>query len=140
MILSAHWGGNWVARPTKVFRQFAHAAIDSGIDLIHGHSGHVIQGIEIYKGKPIFYNMGDVIDDYAVDPVKRNDLACLAHVILVGDKVVRVEAIPTAIGHFRVDRATGENFNFIYERLKKLSGEMGTKIERKGDRLQIELQ
>ncbi|MBI2340337.1 MAG: CapA family protein [Deltaproteobacteria bacterium] len=138
IILSAHWGGNWVERPSSAFKSFAHAVMDAGVDLVHGHSGHVIQGIEIYRGKPIFYNMGDVIDDYAVDPVKRNDLACLAHVILVGDKVVRVEAIPTAIDHFRVGRATGENFDFVYERLKKLSGEMGTEVKRNHDRLQIE--
>ncbi|MBI4411659.1 MAG: CapA family protein [Deltaproteobacteria bacterium] len=139
VILSAHWGGNWVTHPSPTFRQFAHAVIDAGVDLIHGHSGHIVQGIEIYKGKPIFYNMGDVIDDYAVDPAKRNDLAYLARVTLVGEKVVQIEAIPTVIEKFQVNRATGENADWVLESLRKMSAEMGTQVKREGNQLKISL-
>ncbi|MEP7118801.1 MAG: CapA family protein [Acidobacteriota bacterium] len=37
---------------------FAHAALDSGADLVYGHGTHTIQGTEIYQGKPILYAVG----------------------------------------------------------------------------------
>lgn len=42
-------------------RPFAHAAIDAGADVFVGHGPHVLRGIEIYKGKPIFYSLGNFI-------------------------------------------------------------------------------
>ena len=40
--------------------EFAHAAIDAGADMYFGHGWHRILGIEIYKGKPIIYGMGNL--------------------------------------------------------------------------------
>ena len=39
-------------------REFAHAALDMGADLVFGHGTHTIQGVELYKGKPILYAIG----------------------------------------------------------------------------------
>ena len=39
-----------------------------GVDIYYGHSAHVFQGVEVYRGKPILYDTGDFIDDYAVNP------------------------------------------------------------------------
>ena len=39
--------------------QLAHATIDNGADMFVGHGPHVLRGIEIYKGKPIFYGLGE---------------------------------------------------------------------------------
>lgn len=36
-----------------------------GADVYYGHSAHLCQGIEIHRGKPILYDTGDFIDDYA---------------------------------------------------------------------------
>ena len=38
----------------------AHDLVDNGMDMYVGHGNHVVQGIEIYKGRPIFYNLGDL--------------------------------------------------------------------------------
>jgi poly-gamma-glutamate synthesis protein (capsule biosynthesis protein) len=40
---------------------FARAMIDAGADIVVGHGPHVLRGIEIYKGRPIFYSLGDFI-------------------------------------------------------------------------------
>jgi len=69
LIVSSHWGPNMQQRPSEEFVQFAHDIIDAGADIIHGHSSHVFQGIEVYKNKVIMYDTGDFIDDYAVDPI-----------------------------------------------------------------------
>jgi poly-gamma-glutamate capsule biosynthesis protein CapA/YwtB (metallophosphatase superfamily) len=39
----------------------AHAAIDAGADVFVAHGPHILRGIEIYKGKPIFYSLGNFI-------------------------------------------------------------------------------
>jgi len=72
VIFSFHWGPNYQWFPDADIRRLARLLIDFGVDLIHGHSSHHIQGIEIYKGKPIFYGMGDFVDDYAIDQTYRN--------------------------------------------------------------------
>src|SRR4029077_13927142 len=43
------------------FTEFAHKAIDDGADVFVGHGSHFPMGIEIYKGKPIFYSVGNFI-------------------------------------------------------------------------------
>jgi len=50
--VSLHWGSNYAWDPPKSFNNFAHNLVDKcGVDLIHGHSSHHIQGVEIYKKK-----------------------------------------------------------------------------------------
>jgi poly-gamma-glutamate synthesis protein (capsule biosynthesis protein) len=52
-------GGN--GTPADFLPIFARAMVDAGADLFVGHGPHVLRGIEIYKGKPIFYSLGDFI-------------------------------------------------------------------------------
>jgi poly-gamma-glutamate synthesis protein (capsule biosynthesis protein) len=47
--------------PPDFFVTFAHAVIDAGASVVVGQGPHVLHGIEIYKGKPIFYSLGDFI-------------------------------------------------------------------------------
>jgi poly-gamma-glutamate synthesis protein (capsule biosynthesis protein) len=56
-----HEGGRDRTLPADFLVTFARAVIDAGADLFVGHGPHVVRGIEIYKGKPIFYSMGDFI-------------------------------------------------------------------------------
>jgi poly-gamma-glutamate synthesis protein (capsule biosynthesis protein) len=56
-----HEGGRDRTLPADFLVTFAHAVIDAGADVFVGHGPHVVRGIEIYKGKPIFYSMGDFI-------------------------------------------------------------------------------
>jgi len=65
VILSIHWGENWVFKIPQSHILFAHTLVDNGyVDVIHGHSSHHILGIEIYKEKPVLYGCGDFINDY----------------------------------------------------------------------------
>ncbi|HUU67985.1 MAG TPA: CapA family protein, partial [Planctomycetota bacterium] len=49
LILSLHWGPNMRQRPADAFIRFAHEMLDAGADIIHGHSAHIFQGLEIYR-------------------------------------------------------------------------------------------
>lgn len=58
-ILSLHWGKDWSYFPQKYQVSDARDFIDAGADLIVGHHTHTFQVFEEFKGKPIFYNLGD---------------------------------------------------------------------------------
>lgn len=126
LILSIHWGPNMRERPPQEFVDFAHALIDLGVDLIHGHSAHIFQGVEVYQGKIILYDTGDFIDDYAVDPYLRNDRSFLFLIECSDEKIQRLTLIPTLISHFQVNRAKGKEAQESIARMIKLSKEMGT--------------
>ncbi len=53
-----HQGG---ANTEAFLVQFAHAVIDAGADVFVAHGPHVLRGVEIYKGRPIFYSLGDFL-------------------------------------------------------------------------------
>jgi len=61
-IVYAHWGEEY-ASTTDSQRSVAHAFIDSGADVVMGSHPHVIQEIEEYKGRPIFYSLGNFVFD-----------------------------------------------------------------------------
>ena len=58
-IVNFHWGIEREYYPNSVQKQLAHAAIDSGADLVIGEHPHVLQGIETYNGKQIVYSLGN---------------------------------------------------------------------------------
>ena len=55
----AHESGSDRSQPADFLITFARAMIDAGADVLVGHGPHVLRGVEIYKGKPIFYSLGD---------------------------------------------------------------------------------
>jgi poly-gamma-glutamate capsule biosynthesis protein CapA/YwtB (metallophosphatase superfamily) len=48
-------------KPADFIPEFAHRMIDAGADMVVGHGPHLIRGMEIYNGKPIFYSLGNFI-------------------------------------------------------------------------------
>lgn len=61
VVVSFHWGAELRKDPKEYQVELAHAAIDAGADLIVGHHPHVVQSVEVYKAKPIFYSLGNFI-------------------------------------------------------------------------------
>jgi len=59
--IHAHEPGNWSEVPADFLPKLAHEAIDAGADEFIGHGPHQIRGVEIYRGKPIFYSLGNFI-------------------------------------------------------------------------------
>ena len=139
VIFSNHWGPNMVRRPRELFRRFARAVIYRGADIFYGHSAHVFQGVEIYRGKPIIYDTGDFIDDYAVDPRMRNDWSFLFRVSLEEGGFQRLELTPVKLSYARVDLAKGGEREKILDRMERLSAEMGTVFARHAGTLVLEI-
>jgi poly-gamma-glutamate capsule biosynthesis protein CapA/YwtB (metallophosphatase superfamily) len=138
IIFSNHWGPNRVLRPRGHFRKFARAVMDRGVDIYYGHSAHVFQGVELYRDKPILYDTGDFIDDYAIHPELRNDWSFLFRVSVEGGSFARLELTPVKLRYARVGFATGEERKGILHRMEGLSAEMGTTFARREGSLVLE--
>lgn len=63
VIVSLHWGVERVRWPSAQQRQLARAAIDAGADVVLGHHPHVRQPVEYYRGRPIFFSLGNFVFD-----------------------------------------------------------------------------
>lgn len=79
------------------------------------------------------------MDDYAVDPVLRNDQSLLFLVSAYARGVERIEMVPVLIGDCQVNLAKSPDFDQIAERMQSLSSELGTALDRLPDRLAIDL-
>ncbi|QOZ29613.1 CapA family protein [Bradyrhizobium sp. CCBAU 51753] len=64
-----HEPGNWSQEPADYEQAFAHRLIDAGADAYVGHGPHQLRGIEIYKGRPILYSLGNFIMDDLRTPI-----------------------------------------------------------------------
>lgn len=76
------------ADPAEFLRIFAHECIDAGADAILGHGPHLLQGIEIYNGKPIFYSLGNFIfqtETVRLQPADAYQNKGMAHDTMVGE-------------------------------------------------------
>ena len=65
VVTNIHWGVEYSAKQSTTQTEVAHQLIDNGVDLIIGHHPHVIQPMETYKNKAIFYSLGNFIFDQA---------------------------------------------------------------------------
>jgi poly-gamma-glutamate synthesis protein (capsule biosynthesis protein) len=101
LIVSAHWGGNWGVDVPRSHRTFARALVDAGADVVFGHSPHIVRGVEVYRDRPILYGTGDFVDDYAVDPVERNDRSFVFLLRTENAVPTELHMHPTEIVHFQ---------------------------------------
>ena len=135
VIASIHWGGNWGYEVPWEHRAFAHKLMDEGaVDVIHGHSSHHAKGIEVYKGKLILYGCGDFLNDYeGIGGYEsyRDDLSLMFFVSVdpsIG-KLVNLRMTPTQIKHFRVNRASRPDAQWMREVLNREGKKFGTHVE-----------
>lgn len=79
LVLYAHWDNEYQTTPAKVTVERAHAFVDAGVDVIIGSHPHVISSTEEYKGKMIYYSLGNfVFDQYFSPETKRGLLVEMA--------------------------------------------------------------
>ena len=63
VVVFPHWGVEYRAAPSPAQRRMGQAAIDAGADLVIGNHPHWAEGMEVYKGKPIWYALGNFVFD-----------------------------------------------------------------------------
>lgn len=131
LAVSLHWGieESFKIPPEQV--QFAHDLIDDGVDIILGHHPHQFQGIEIYKGKPILYSMGNFMFD---QNEHENMESFIVDMKYKGTELTALTAIPVRIlEKSYVEIQTGTNASAILERQLSLSAKLGTEPKIRDD-------
>ena len=134
VIVSVHWGANWGHSVPWGQGLLAQRLIDAGADVVHGHSAHHVKGIEVYKGKPIFYGCGDLINDYeGLAPRRRyrGDLTLLYFPAFDPDsgKLDSLEMQAMQIRNMRLNFASEEDRDWLLNTIKKQGEKMGTDAE-----------
>lgn len=102
VIVSMHLGQEYKPTPNSDQKDFARDAIDNGADLILGHHPHVIESIEKYKGKYIFYSLGNFIFDQMWSQETREGL--MAKFLFKNNKVTLVETKAILIENYSQPR------------------------------------
>jgi poly-gamma-glutamate capsule biosynthesis protein CapA/YwtB (metallophosphatase superfamily) len=100
VIVSLHWGPNWVESwPLQRLRDLAAELAAAGASVIVGHSAHHVLPLENIDGVPVLYGTGDFVDDYSPVDGFRNDLSYAARVVLDPTTGAQVEVVPLRIQH-----------------------------------------
>jgi poly-gamma-glutamate synthesis protein (capsule biosynthesis protein) len=150
--------------PADWLKKWTHDEVDAGADIIVMHGAPLLHGVEIYKGRPIFYDLGNFIfnvpptDTQLDEPIIWE--SAVAHVAFQGKSLQSITFQPIAmnkIGQGEPDLhdehtnnlflqtrglprlATGNQARYILERLADASRPFGTKVEVKGDTAEINL-
>jgi poly-gamma-glutamate synthesis protein (capsule biosynthesis protein) len=99
VVVMPHWGQEYMATPESWQVDWAHAAVDEGADLVIGDHAHWLKGIEVYKGKPIFYGVGNFLFDQSWS--EETSTGIFAEITLYGDRVIQSRPVPFIV----VDKA-----------------------------------
>ena len=117
VVVSMHSGIEYVGKPNKVQIRFARAAIDAGADLVIGHHPHVVQTMEKYKGKYIFYSLGNFVFDQAWSRQTREGLSVKIYFSKSG--INKISFLPIVMQNFaQPEPASGLEAERILRRLR----------------------
>jgi hypothetical protein len=129
VMVTPHWGPNMTSRPVPHVLRAADALGEAGATVVAGHSAHVFHGV----GGGVLFDLGDFVDDYAVDPVLRNDLGLLWRLTLDGGGLRRVEGLPLSLEYCFTRRAQGGDAAWVGRRFRKACAALGSEVvEREG--------
>lgn len=110
-----HFGTEKKNIPNENQPIIAHGYIDSGADLVIGSHAHTLQGIEFYKEKPIYYNLGNFLfSSYQVDTM-------VVNISINEDNTCTTSIIPCIAKDYKVSTASGEEYKKILNYIESIS-------------------
>ncbi|WP_149550215.1 CapA family protein [Streptomyces marokkonensis] len=126
-VVSVHWGSNWGHHVPRSHVRFAHALVDGGVDVVHGHSSHHPRPLEVYRGRAVLYGCGDFVDDYegiSGHEEFRDDLRLAYLLSLDGDtgRVAGLRMVPLRARRLRLETAAPDERVWLRETLDRISG------------------
>ena len=141
--------------PPTWFRKWTHEMVDAGANIVVSHGAPVLQGVEIYNGSPIFFDLGNFIFQLQLDcdffgPTSFDSV--VAHLQFRGKKLSSIEFQPITMnvigkgeGQLALRTrgipapATGRKAGYILQKLIERSEQFGTVYERVGDLARVVL-
>lgn len=111
-----HWGIEYTLVPTQEQRAIAHRAIDAGASLVVGSHPHWVQGIEVYKGRPIVYSLANFVFDQEWSLETKQGL--IMHLVFHNSKLAALRFVPVLIeNYFRPRVVDGQDMVTILDRV-----------------------
>jgi poly-gamma-glutamate capsule biosynthesis protein CapA/YwtB (metallophosphatase superfamily) len=137
VVFTPHWGNNWTENPTRSRIELGRQIIDMGVDAILGHCAHHIHGIDIYKGKPIVFDMGS----FFFDTVGKKRLRLSAGYVFEFGRggFTKLTMHPLRLHYSRTTYAKGKDLERIHDLLIGLTRQIDPDIEleKVGDALTV---
>ncbi|HEX6151820.1 CapA family protein, partial [Nocardioides sp.] len=132
-VVSVHWGSNWGYDVPRAHVRLAHRLIDSGVDVVHGHSSHHPRAIEIYRDRLVLYGCGDLINDYegiGGNERFRDDLRLLyfARLDPTGG-LDQLLMVPLRSRQMRLRLATEQDARWLHRALRKAGRRFGSRVD-----------
>ncbi|GAB1691697.1 CapA family protein [Krasilnikovia sp. M28-CT-15] len=131
VVVSLHWAGNWGYQVGPEERRFAHALIEGGADVVHGHSSHHPRPVEVHRGRLILYGCGDLINDYegiGGHERYRADLRLVYLAELADGTLSGLRMVPLRARRLRLEHATAGETAWLRDTLDEICGPYGTRI------------
>ncbi|MFF7371547.1 CapA family protein [Streptomyces tricolor] len=138
VVASVHWGPNWGYTPSAAEVRFAHALVDAGADVVHGHSSHHPRPPEIHRDRLVLYGCGDLIDDYeGIGGYERyrDDLRLLYLVSVEPGtgRLTGLRMVPLRARRLRLEHAPAEDTAWLRTVLDGYARALGTRVEHGAD-------
>lgn len=133
VVVSVHWGSNWGYGVPDGQVRFAHALVDGGVDVVHGHSSHHPRPLEVYRGKLVLYGCGDLVDDYeGITGYEeyRDDLRLLYFAALEPDtgRLASLRMAPVRARQLRLEHASDAERDWLRATLDRVSRGFGVRV------------
>ena len=116
LVVCVHWGQEHTTNLTDYQPGNGHEYIDAGADVVIGAHPHVLQGIEFYNGKPIFYSLGNFIFNETIDRT-----AAVKITLDSDGNVKKYRLIPAYAGSATTALAEGDKAAEIYSYMESIS-------------------
>jgi poly-gamma-glutamate capsule biosynthesis protein CapA/YwtB (metallophosphatase superfamily) len=136
VLVTPHWGPNMTSEPLPEIRRAARVLIEAGASLIAGHSAHVFHGVT----RSILYDLGDFVDDYAIDPFLRNDLGLLWLVTMTRNGARELGCIPLKLDYCFTRRAEGDDVRWIRDRFRRACAVFNSDMDESNGQLRVILE
>jgi UDP-N-acetylmuramoyl-tripeptide--D-alanyl-D-alanine ligase len=130
ILVAVHWGANNKTAPDQNKIAMGHAFIDAGADVVLGSSAHVLQGIEIYQGRPIIHDAGDLFFDAFT---RESDDSGVFVLELDGSGVQRLLFHPVKLGCGRAELLHGAPASAATQRFARKCAALGTQLDTTAD-------
>jgi poly-gamma-glutamate synthesis protein (capsule biosynthesis protein) len=135
VIVFPHWGTEYELTHSSSQQALAHVWIDAGADMVIGSHPHVIQDIEIYKSKPIFYSLGNLLFDQNFSPETQTGLMVAGK---FSDNKLSLVLLPTQIVNFKPSLLMGAPRAEMIQRLTQALPQNNVNIEVNYDKIELD--
>lgn len=130
VVVAVHWGNNLEDKPSAAEIALGHRIIDAGADAVLGASAHILQGIEIYKDRPIIHDAGDLLFDSVRTTLKDSGVFQLS---LSHRGVEQVRFFPVGCGFGFSRQLSGEAAAAVARRYANKCESLGSKLQLHAD-------